>query len=76
MAKLLYQGHGSMRLISEGGTVVYIDPFAGEGYDRPADLILVTRFNCPRMRITAALSRIWMRWGRTDIGAFWREISR
>ncbi len=42
MAKLLYQGHGSMRLISEGGTVVYIDPFAGEGYDRPADLILVT----------------------------------
>ena len=31
MAKLLYQGHGSMRLISEGGTVVYIDPFAGEG---------------------------------------------
>ena len=42
MAKLLYQGHGSMRLISEGGIVVNIDPFAGEGYDRPADLILVT----------------------------------
>lgn len=42
MAKLLYQGHGSMRLISEAGTVVYIDPFAGDGYERAADLILVT----------------------------------
>lgn len=42
MAKLLYQGHGSMRLISKAKTVVYIDPYAGEGYDRQADLILVT----------------------------------
>lgn len=42
MAKLLYQGHGSLRLISEAGMVIYIDPFIGEGYDIPADLILVT----------------------------------
>lgn len=42
MARLLYQGHGSMRLTSDGGTVVYLDPFAGSGYDKPADLILVT----------------------------------
>lgn len=42
MAKLLYQGHGSFRLTTAAGAVVYIDPFAGEGYDRPADLILVT----------------------------------
>lgn len=42
MAKLLYQGHGSFRLESAGGTVVYIDPFAGEGYDRPADGVLVS----------------------------------
>ena len=42
MAKLLYQGHGSLRLTSNSGTVVYIDPYAGEGYDKPADLILVT----------------------------------
>ena len=42
MAKLLYQGHGSLRLTSNNGTVVYIDPYAGNGYDKPADLILVT----------------------------------
>lgn len=42
MAKLLYQGHGSFRLTTESGKVIYIDPFAGEGYDKPADLILVT----------------------------------
>ncbi|MCL2397856.1 MAG: MBL fold metallo-hydrolase [Defluviitaleaceae bacterium] len=42
MAKLLFQGHGSFRLTSNAGQVVYVDPFAGEGYDTPADLILVT----------------------------------
>ena len=42
MAELLYQGHGSLRLTTDKGTVVYIDPFMGEGYDLPADLVLVT----------------------------------
>ena len=42
MAKLLYQGHGSFRLVSEKGTVVYVDPYVGEGYDLEADLVLVT----------------------------------
>ena len=42
MAKLYYQGHGSFRLTTESGKVIYIDPFAGDGYDKPADLILVT----------------------------------
>lgn len=42
MAKLLYQGHSSLRIVTDGGTVVYIDPYAGKGYDRPADLVLVT----------------------------------
>lgn len=42
MAKLLYQGHGSLRLTSNSGTVVYIDPYIGDGYDKPANLILVT----------------------------------
>lgn len=42
MATLLYQGHGSLRLTTDGGKVIYIDPYAGEGYDQPADLILVT----------------------------------
>jgi len=42
MAKLLYQGHGSCRLTTDDGAVVYIDPYAGEGYDVEADIILVT----------------------------------
>ncbi len=40
--KLLYQGHGSLRITTAEGKVIYIDPYAGEGYDVPADLILVT----------------------------------
>ncbi len=40
--KLLYQGHGSLRITTAEGKVIYVDPYAGEGYDLPADLILVT----------------------------------
>jgi len=42
MPKLLYQGHGSFRLTAANGAVVYIDPFMGAGYDKPADVILVS----------------------------------
>jgi len=42
MPKLLYQGHGSFRLISRDGVVMFIDPYAGKGYDLPADIIMVT----------------------------------
>ncbi len=41
-ARLLYQGHGSLRITTAEGKVIYVDPYAGEGYDVPADLILVT----------------------------------
>ena len=40
--KLLYQGHGSLRITTEDNKVIYIDPYAGEVYDLPADLILVS----------------------------------
>ena len=40
--RLLYQGHGSLRIVTGEGKVIYIDPYAGDGYDLPADLILVT----------------------------------
>jgi len=40
--KLLYQGHGSFRIVTADGHVIYVDPYAGEGYDLPADLILMT----------------------------------
>ena len=42
MPKLLYQGHGSFRLVTADGVVVFVDPYAGEGYDLPADIILVS----------------------------------
>lgn len=42
MAKLLFQGHGSFRITSTDNIVIYVDPYAGEGYDVPADIILVT----------------------------------
>lgn len=41
-SKLLYQGHGSYRIRTSEGKVIYVDPYAGEGYDLPADLVLVT----------------------------------
>ncbi len=42
MTKLLYQGHGSFRIITNSKRVIYVDPFVGEGYNLPADIILVT----------------------------------
>lgn len=63
MAKLLYQGHGSLRLITDSGKVIYIDPFAGEGYAVPADLILVTHqhydHNCIDLPAKNPGCRIW-----------------
>lgn len=41
-ATLLYQGQASIRIVTAEGKVIYIDPYTGEGYDLPADLILVT----------------------------------
>jgi L-ascorbate metabolism protein UlaG (beta-lactamase superfamily) len=41
MTKLLYQGHGSFRITTDK-VVLYVDPYVGEGYDIPADIILVT----------------------------------
>lgn len=42
MARLLYQGHASFRIVSESVTVIYIDPFVGSGYDLQADIVLIT----------------------------------
>lgn len=42
MAKLFYQGHGSFRIVTDNETVIYVDPYIGEGYDLPADIVLVT----------------------------------
>lgn len=41
-AALLYQGQASIRIVTAEGKVIYIDPYAGDDYEMPADLILVT----------------------------------
>ena len=41
-AKLLYMGHASIRITTPEEKVIYIDPYAGDGYAPAADLILVT----------------------------------
>lgn len=39
---LVYMGQASMRVVTPEDKVIYIDPYAGDAYDLPADLILVT----------------------------------
>ncbi len=74
MAKLLYQGHGSLRLITDSGKVIYIDPFAGEGYDVPADLILVTHqhydHNCIDLPAKNPGYRIWQNFDALKDGEY------
>lgn len=40
--KLLYLGHASLRITTADDKTIYIDPYAGSDYEKPADLILVT----------------------------------
>jgi L-ascorbate metabolism protein UlaG (beta-lactamase superfamily) len=40
--KLLYMGQASVRFTTPEGKVIYVDPFAGDGYAPAADLLLVT----------------------------------
>ena len=42
MKRLLFQGHGSYRIVTDDDVVIYVDPFIGEGYDMDADIVLVT----------------------------------
>ncbi len=42
MASFFYMGHGSYKITLDEGVVIYVDPFAGERYDVPANIILVT----------------------------------
>lgn len=42
LASILYMGQGSLRIVTPEDKVIYIDPYAGDGYDLPADLILIT----------------------------------
>jgi len=51
LPKLLFQGHGSYRLTADNGSIIYVDPYKGKGYDAPADIILVTHQHTDHNRI-------------------------
>ena len=74
MATLLYQGHGSLRVTTDSGRVIYIDPFAGEGYDAPADLILVTHqhhdHNCVDLPLKNPGCVIWQSFDALQNGEY------
>ncbi len=55
--KLLYLGHGSLRITTPEGKVIYIDPYAGDGYDKTADLILVTHSHFDHTALDKIASR-------------------
>lgn len=62
MIKFLFQGQGSYRFTIDDDFVLYVDPYAGAGYDIPADCILVTHrqdhrvnFNLPVRKPTCRL---------------------
>ena len=56
-AKLLYQGRASIRIVTREGKVIYIDPYAGTGYDLEADLILITHEHFDHNEISKISSR-------------------
>jgi len=57
MATVFYQGHGSLRITTTEGKVIYVDPYIGEGYDLPADLILVSHQHGDHNQIGKIASR-------------------
>lgn len=40
--ELTYMGQASLCIVTDNGKVIYIDPYSGDDYSKPADLILVT----------------------------------
>ncbi len=56
-ATLLYMGQASVRIVTAENNVIYIDPYAGDQYDLPADLILVTHAHFDHNQISKVEKR-------------------
>lgn len=52
MATMYYQGHGSYCIVSSDGRVIYVDPYAGGGYERPADMVLITHSHADHNKLS------------------------
>ena len=55
--RLLYLGHASLRITTNEGKVIYVDPYAGDNYELGADLILVTHSHYDHSEITKIKNR-------------------
>ena len=54
---LLYMGHASVRITTAEGKVIYVDPYSGDAYDLPADLILVTHAHADHSQVDKVARR-------------------
>lgn len=56
-SKLYYLGHASLRIVTSEGKVIYIDPYMGNDYDMPADLVLVTHAHYDHNEVSKVKNR-------------------
>lgn len=55
--RIKYMGQGTIRIITEDNKVIYVDPFAGDDYNMPADLILQTHDHFDHSEIDKVVNR-------------------
>lgn len=55
--RIKYMGQGTVRIITEDNKVIYVDPFAGDDYNMPADLILQTHDHFDHSAIDKVVNR-------------------
>ena len=78
MSKLLFQGHGSYRFITNEGIVIYVDPYIGDGYDLNADIILVTHEHYDHNKIELVKQKsdcVIIRYNMLKVGDIYNKTS-
>lgn len=78
MSKILFQGHGSYRFITNDGVVIYVDPYIGDGYDMEADIILVTHEHYDHNKVEIVKQKsdcIIIRYNTLKVGHIYNKTS-